>query len=183
MGREQTLSSICLTFWIPASCGLICPFIKHCLYCKREKAVSVTPFIANVPSDRLCFNEEPFTNTGVDYLVPYQIKLLKGTRSNQATTKRYIVLFTCLSTRAVHLEIAGDLSTDFFILSLRRFLARSGTVKVMRSDNRTNFVGALTELKQSITALDQVSINKHLVAKNIDWKINPPVSPWMEGGI
>ena len=51
----------------------------------------------------------------------------------------------------------------------------------MRSDNGTNFVGASTELKQSIKALDQVSINKHLVAKNIDGKFNPPVNLWMRG--
>ena len=51
----------------------------------------------------------------------------------------------------------------------------------MRSDNRTIFIGASTELKQSIKALDQASISKHFVAKNIDWKFNPPVSPWMGG--
>ena len=129
VGRDQTLSSICSRFWIPASCGLICSVIKHCLYCKQEKAAPVTPFMANVLLDRLCFNEKPFTKTGVDYLGPYQIKLSKGTRSNQATTKCYIVLFTCLSTRAVHLEIAEDLPTDSFVYSLRRFLARRGTVK------------------------------------------------------
>ena len=110
--------------------------------------------MANAPLDRLCFNEKPFTKTRVDYLAPYQRKLSKGTRSNQATAKLYIVWFTCLSTRALHLKIAGDLSTDSFILSLRRFLARRGTVKVIRSDNGTNFVGASTVLKQSIKALD-----------------------------
>ena len=111
--------------------------------------------MANVPLDRLCFNEKPFTKTELDYLGPYEIKLSKGTRSNQANAKRYIVLFTCLSKRTVHLEIARDLSTDSFILSLRRFLARRGTVKVTRSDNGTNYVGASTELKQSIKAIDQ----------------------------
>ena len=74
--------------------------------------------MANVPSDRLCFNNKPFTKTRVDYLGPYQIKLSKGTKSNEAIAKRYIVLFRCLSTRAVHLEIAGYLSTSTFILSL-----------------------------------------------------------------
>ena len=74
--------------------------------------------------------------------------------------------------KSSHLKIAGDFTTDSFILSLRRF---------MRSDNGTNFVRDSTELKQSIKALDQVSIKKHLVAKNIDWKFNPPLSPWMRG--
>ena len=147
VGREQTLSSIRSRLWIPAYHRLIRSVITHCLYYKLEKAAPVTPFIVNVPSDSLCFNEKLFTKTWVDYLGPYQIKLSKGTRSSLATAKRCIVLFTCLSTRAVHLEIPGDLSTDFFILSLRRFLARMRTVKVMRSNNGTNFVGASTELK------------------------------------
>ena len=115
----------------------------------------------------------------MDYLGLYQIKLPKGTRSNEATTKRYIVLFACLSTRAVHLENDGDLSTDSFILSLRRFLGRRGTVKIMRSENGKNFVGASTELKQSIKTLNQDSITRHLISKNTDWKFNPPVSLWM----
>ena len=88
------------------------------------------------------------------YLAPYQRKLSEVTRYNQATAKLYIVRFTCLSTRALHLEIAGDLSTDPFILSLRRFLAKRGTVKVIRSDNGTKFVGASTVMKRSIKALD-----------------------------
>ena len=76
--------------------------------------------------DRLCIDEKPFTNTSVHYLGPYHIKLSKRTRSHQATAKRYVALFTCLTTRAVHLEIAGDLSTDAFVLALRRLISRRG---------------------------------------------------------
>ena len=186
MRREQTLSSIPSRFWIPASRGLIHYVIKHCLYCKREKATPVTPYMANVPLDRFSFNKKPFTKTGVDYLVPCQIMLSKGTRSNQATAKRYIVPFTRLSTRAVHLEIAEDLSLDLFILFYRRFLARRGTVKVMRPDSGRNFVGASAEQKQvkckekckdSRSSFYQQTIS----SKKIDWKLNLPVSPWMGG--
>ena len=74
--------------------------------------------MSDIPEDRLCVDEKPFTNIGVDYLSPYHIKLSKRTRSNKATAKRYIALFTCLTTRAAHLEIAGDLSADKFILAL-----------------------------------------------------------------
>ena len=63
--------------------------IKHCLYCKWEKAGPVTPFMADDLSNRLCFNEKPFTKTEVQYLGLYQIKLSKGTRPNQAAAKRY----------------------------------------------------------------------------------------------
>ena len=55
-----------------------------------------------------------------------------------------------MTTRAVHVEIAGDLSSDSFILSLRCFIARRGNVKNIRSDNGTNFIGAEKELKAAI---------------------------------
>ena len=135
--------------------------------------------MSDIPEDRLCIDVKPFINTGVDYLGPYNIKLSKRTRSNQATAKRYVALFTCLTTRAVHLEIAGDLSTDAFILALRRFISRRGKVNIIRSDNGTNFVGASKELKQAIKNIEQNTVNKHLVAKGIKWKFNSPVSPWM----
>ena len=138
--------------------------------------------MSDIPEDRLCIDGKPFPNTGVDYLGPYRIKLhIKRTRSNQATAKRYVALFTCLTTRAVHLEIAGDLSTDAFILALRRFISRRGKVNIIRSDNGTNFVGASKELKQAIKNIDQNTVNKHLVAKGIKWKFHPLVSPWMGG--
>ena len=65
--------------------------------------------MSDIPTERICIDKKPFTNTGVDYLGPYQVKMSKATRKNQATAKQYISLFTCLTTRAVHLEVAGDL--------------------------------------------------------------------------
>ena len=63
-----------------------------------------------------------------------------------------------MTTRAVHLEIAGDLSSDSFILSLRRFIARRGNVKNIRSDNGTNFIGAEKELKAAINEIDKEKV-------------------------
>ena len=123
--------------------------------------------MSDIPEDRLCIDVKPFINTGVDYLGPYNIKLSKRTRSNQATAKRYVALFTCLTTRAVRLEIAGDLSAYAFILALRRFISRRSKVNIIRSDNGTNFVGASKELKQAIKNTDQNTVDKHLVAKGI----------------
>jgi hypothetical protein len=55
--------------------------------------------------------------------------------------KRYGIIFTCLAVRAIHIEVSYSLETDYFILALRRFIARKGQVKEMRSDNGTNIVG------------------------------------------
>ena len=108
--REQTFSSLGSKYGIPAFCGIICSVITSCLYCKRERIKPIPPFMSDIPEDRLCVDEKPFTNTGVDYLGTCHIKLSKRTRSNQVTAKRYIAQFTCSTTRSVHLEIDGDLS-------------------------------------------------------------------------
>ena len=74
-----------------------------------------------------------------------------------ASAKRYRVLFTCLTTCTVHLKLAHDMSTDAFLLALHRFISRRGFVKVLRSDNGSNFIGAERELQE---ALKQVNYDK-----------------------
>ena len=108
--------------------------------------------------DRIAVNEEPFSNAGVDYLGPIIIKLNKSTRSTQPTVKRYGVLFTCLTTHGIHLELPTDMTTDAFILPLRRFIARRGHVKILISDNGFNFTGAEKELKYALTCIDQKKV-------------------------
>ena len=137
--------------------------------------------MSNIPIDRIAVNEKPFSNTGVDYFGPIIIKLNKRTRSTQPTAKRYGVLFTCLTTRGVHLELATDMTTDAFILALRRFIARRGHVKILRSDNGSNFIGAEKKLKHALTCIDQNKVAQTLSKQHIQWKFNPPVSPWMGG--
>ena len=76
------------------------------------------PFTSDLPKERFTINEKPFSKTGINYFGPIYVKTSKRTRSTQGNKKRYGVLFTCLTTRAIHLEVAGDLSTDSFIMSL-----------------------------------------------------------------
>ena len=105
--------------------------------------------MSDLPKERLSFNEQPFTHTVIDYFGPINVKLTHRTRSNQAMHKRYGALFTCLTTRAVHLELASDLSTDIFILALRRFIACRSKPKKILSGNGTNFIGADRDLRQA----------------------------------
>ena len=87
----------------------------------------------NKPSDQLAVNEKPFSNSGVDYFGPIVIKSSRRSRLNPASAKRYGVLFTFLTTRAVHLELAHDMSTDVFLLALHRCIPRRGFIKALRS--------------------------------------------------
>ena len=63
-----------------------------------------------------------------------------------------------MTVRAIHLELASDLSTDAFIMALRRFQSSRGHVKIIRSDNGTKFVGAVTELKEVIKRTDHSKV-------------------------
>ncbi len=88
--------------------------------------------------------------------------------------KRYGVLFTCLSCRAVHLEMASSLDTDSCIHALRRFVCRRGQVKHIWSDNGSNLVGAYRELKKAFTNLNSGKIQNAMLQRGIDWSFNPP---------
>ena len=181
VGREHTLAIIRQQYWIPRCRGMIRRILSNCVKCKKERAMPESLLMGDLPKERVKFGEKPFSNTGVDYFGPYHVKKNRETRSTKALTKRYGVIFTCLATRAIHIELAGDLSTDSFLLALRRFISRRGNVRVMRSDNGTNFVGANNELNLCIKQLDQIRLHKFSNHKNIEWIFNPPASPWMGG--
>ena len=102
--------------------------------------------------------------------------MVKRARSR---VKRYGVIFTCLVVRAVHIEVAYSLDTDSFINALRRFIARRGTPKEIRSDNGTNFTSAKSELKHLIREWNQKKIHECLLQQEVNWHLNPPsASHW-----
>ena len=180
-GREQTLASVREKFRIPACRGLINQVTNSCPLCKFRSAKPQQPIMSNLSNDRLSVGEKPFSKVGVDYFGPLVVKLSKHTRSNQATVKRYAFFFMCLTTRAVHLQIAGDMSTDSFILAIRRCISRRGPIDIIRSDNGTNCIGAERQLRNALKELDETLIYSKLNRYRIEWKFNRPSSPWMGG--
>ena len=98
--------------------------------------------------------------------------------------KWYGTLYTCLSSRATHIEVSYSLNTDSFIVCLRRFIGRRGNVCLIRSDNGSNFIGASGELIQAFQEMDHSRISNHLEehgGKWINWKRNPPLPSNMGG--
>ncbi|XP_065175930.1 uncharacterized protein LOC135805765 [Sycon ciliatum] len=95
--------------------------------------------------------------------------------------KRYGVIFTCLTTRAVHLELSHDLTTDCTIMAICRLISRRGCPGVIYSDNGTNLRGAARELKESLDQLDQTRLAAELTPRGIKWEFNPPAAPHMGG--
>ena len=98
--------------------------------------------------------------------------------------KRYGCLFTCLSSRAIHIESTNSLSTDAFIQALRRFVSRRGNVWVIRTNNGTNFVGASAELNKAFSEMNHKKTNEVMLEHGgqlMKWKRNPPTASNMGG--
>ena len=106
--------------------------------------------LALLPKTRLQSSLRAFAKVGVDYVGPFLTKQGRGRKR----AKRYLCLFTCLTTRAVHLEMAYSLDTDSFINAFTRMTSRRGTPTYVISDNGTNFLGAERELRKLVEALD-----------------------------
>ena len=100
------------------------------------------------------------------------------TRQNRETLW---LIFTCLVTRAVHLETCPDLNTDTFLNAYRRFTCRRCQPILLYSDNGKTFVGASEELKKSVKALDKDKIYEALAAVKTTWIFNPPYGPHFGG--
>ena len=93
-------------------------------------------------------------------------------------------MFTCLSSRSVHIKVTRNLTTDGFIQALRRLISRRGNVRMIRSDNGANFVGASIQLKKALGEMDEKRINDFLMELGgewISWKRNPPMASNMGG--
>ena len=131
------------------------------------------PFMADLPAGRLAIEKPPFNHTGVDLFGPVYIK------QGRKTLKRWVALFTCLTIRAVHLEVVENADTDSFISCLRRFVNRRGCPEVLYSDNGSNFVGAKNELKEC--EIDNKKVGDFCANIQIKWEFNPPSAPHMGG--
>ena len=112
-----------------------------------------------------------FSKVGVDYFEPFTVKI--GRRNE----KCWCCLFTCLTVRAVHIEIVPKLDTDCCLNAIMLFIARRGKPVKMISDIGTNFVGAEKELAEYIAAWNNRQMEEHVIQQGISWKFNPPAAP------
>lgn len=179
-GRHFTAGAVrAAGLWIIGGKRLISSVIHKCVKCRKLRGGQMFQQMADLPADRLQPGP-PFTSVGVDTFGPWQI-VTRSTRGGHANSKRWAVLFTCLVTRAVHIEVIEDLSSSSFINSLRRFIAIRGDVTTFRSDRGTNFVGATDVLKIDTVNVEQGTVKDFLYNNGCTWLFNPPHSSHMGG--
>ena len=167
-GRGQTLNEIrARGFWIMGGSRIVGRIIRGCVTCRKLRRPLEQQKMANLPQERVN-SSEPFSHTGMDVFGPFMIKRARS------LIKRYGLLFTCLCSRAVHVELLDDLTTDSFLNSLRCFLALRGAVKSLHCDQGTNFVGADREIREAVKLLDAEKLERYLSSKQCLFKFNVP---------
>ena len=118
----------------------------------------MTQKMANLPEDRL-EPSDPFTYSAVDFFGPFYIN------EGGSEKKKCGVIFTCMASRAVHIETANTLSKDSFINAYRGFVGRRGSVRQLRSERGTNFEGARSELEAALAEMNDRKITAELLSK------------------
>ena len=176
VGTAHTLSQLRRNYWVPHGRQTVKKTLKECRTCRRHQGQHYNmPPMPDLPSERVN-RSPPFTYTGVDYFGPLYCTDRPG------EGKVWVVLFTCLAIRAIHLELAMDLTADQFLQVLRRFISRRGTPKELLSDNAPHFRVAdevLTTAWSSAVNADQVKT--YTATTGIAWRFIPAHAPWMGG--
>ncbi|XP_055623266.1 uncharacterized protein LOC129766702 [Toxorhynchites rutilus septentrionalis] len=168
-------------FWPLRLRDLTRKITHECVTCFRTRPNSSDQVMADLPLVRVT-PALPFLNSGVDFCGPFYLR--PPTRKS-APLKVFVAVFVCLSTKAIHLELVGNLSTDSFIACLKRFAARRGIPKTIYCDNATNFVGARRTLNEFVylfsSQQNRMETTRHCTENGIQFSFIPPRSPHFGG--
>ena len=154
-----------------------------CVTCRTYHPRTQHQLMADLPSERVNASP-PFTYCGMDFAGPFEIKM--GYVRKPTILKAHICIFICLSTKAIHLEVTTEQSTEAFEAALQRFVARRGCPQHLYSDNGGGFIGARNRYHQLLSILkDQKGEDniRHFLATQHDiiWHNIPAFSPHMGG--
>ncbi|XP_073728111.1 uncharacterized protein [Misgurnus anguillicaudatus] len=169
-GKGFTINDIrSCGYWIPGINRAVTSYIHNCVKCRRLRKSAEGQRMSDLPTERV-EPSSPFTYCGMDCFGPFM------TKEGRKQHKRYGLLLTCFCSRAIHIEMLEDMSTDAFINALRCFIAIRGTVRQIRCDQGTNFIGAKNELNSALQELDPERLSVFLADKQCDFILNAPHS-------
>ncbi|KAI7814396.1 hypothetical protein IRJ41_017003, partial [Triplophysa rosa] len=179
-GRHLTEGAIrAAGFWLVGAKRCISSLLHRCVTCRRLRGKMEHQQMAALPAERLQV-APPFTYVGVDVFGPWEI-VSRRTRGGVFNSKRWAVMFSCMCSRAVHIEVIETMSTSSFINALRRFFAIRGPAKQIRSDCGTNFIGASRELEMDQSNPGFKRVEEYLDTQSCTWVFNPPHASHMGG--
>jgi hypothetical protein len=174
-GIETTIADGREKAWIISARDSLYKVTKNCSTCEIKNAVARIPEIADLHEARQHFDAPPFTHVGVDCFGPISV------RQGRSTVKRWGVIFTCLTFRAVHLELINEMSTDKMLMAIRRMMLSKGKIQHLYSDNGTNFIGSNNQLKRDQKEIEAEMSKAVADDLNITWHFLAAFQPWSGG--
>lgn len=168
-GTNATLTAIRQKFWIPTARQQIKSQLCHCVISRKHSGKPYQiPYPPPLPQIQPCASI-PFTITGIDFTGALYVC------NNHVEEKVYICLFTCATSRAIHLEVVTDLTVDTFLLAFRRFASRRSLPQIVVSDNASTYLAAADELQQLLQSEHRTEV---LGRKEVQWWFIPKRVPW-----
>ena len=175
-GVSQTLALVRSEYWIPSGRTVVSSVLHRCLKCRKYKGAAYRlPPMAQLPMERVT-ESHAFAYVGIDFFDPLQA------RAGKKTLKVYTVIFACIATRAINLELVDDMIAGQFLLALRRFVPRRGKPLQIVSDNALQF-GMSKRILEAMWPkfAEDPDVRSYLCGEGIEWKFLIPQAPWMGG--
>ena len=181
-GPSLLLTSVGSRFHILGARRLSRTICSQCKVCRRAAPKPQPQLMGQIPEQRIT-PSPAFQTTGLDFAGPFTLK--KGHTRKPVYITAYVCVFICFSTRAVHLEVISDQTTEAFLAGMDRFVSRRGRPHTIFSDNGSNFVGAKNQLHNLYKFLKSTetnnAIHQHLLHHKITWKNSPARTPQFGG--
>ncbi|KAF0298900.1 hypothetical protein FJT64_003757 [Amphibalanus amphitrite] len=160
-------------FWIPAGRQVVKRILKDCITCKKHNSLAFSyPKLTDLPKERVRFLKS-FHDTAIDYTGHIFVK-----DDNGEMKKVYIVLYTDLAIRSVHLDVVPDLTVKSFIQSFSRFCSIYRVPHTLYTDNASYFIAAQRLMENFFLSDD---FREHLARLNIIHKTIPAYASWVGG--
>ena len=179
-GINATLTALRERYWVLRGRATVKKVIRRCVVSRRYEASSCKPsHFADLPSHRVS-DDPPFTHIRLDFAGPLYVKETRRSlqTSNSDSNKVYVCLFTCASTRAVHLELTRGLTVQDFLLAFRRFASRRGLPATIQSDNAKTFQSSSKEIRKIARS---PKVWRYLTDNRITWNFIVEKAPWWGG--
>lgn len=177
-GTSIVLNKIRAKYWPLGGRQKAKRIINRCTACTRYKSKCLSQQMGDLPMHRI-IQGKPFLRASVDFAGPMYIR--SGLKRSKTVTKAYIAVFVCMATKAVHLEVVSDLTSDAFLAAMERMKSTRGIITDMYTDNAKNFVGGNRQLQKDIKLWKTENTDAQLAIQGIKWHFIAPRSPWWGG--
>ncbi|XP_012561357.3 uncharacterized protein LOC105846812 [Hydra vulgaris] len=177
MGTNQLLTKLSERYWVIRGREEIRDAEAKCNKCKLRRCKPAQQLMAPLPAMRFKEPLRAFARIGIDFAGPFLTMQGRG----KILQKRYLCLFTCLLSQAVHLEMAYNLDTNSFLNAFYQMVNRRGLPLEFLTDSGTNFVGGCRELNEIVNDIDKDKITNSTADKGIKWHFNAPLGPHLGG--